>query len=116
VAEETWSVSVLGDRRTELASLPLLTDVLDGIEAMAASRKQNVAISVSIFPRLHPGRSYPKYKPWDERVDDFVVPGIGLAFLGDGLCQFGVHIGASRTGRRILPGAREGHNRRKAQA
>src|ERR1700677_3313972 len=46
-------------------------------------------ITVSILPRLHPRRSYPKYRPWNERVDDFVVPRVGLAFLGDGLCQFG---------------------------
>src|SRR6202012_5368531 len=73
-------------------------------------------ITVSILPRLHPGRSYPKYKPWNERVDNFVVPRVGLAFLGDGLCQFGVHVGPWRNGRGILPGAREGHHRGKTQA
>ncbi len=52
VAEETWSVSVLGDRRAEVASLPLLADVLDGIEAMAASRKQTVAVVLDEFQQL----------------------------------------------------------------
>src|ERR1700677_837825 len=52
VAEESWSVSVLGDRRPEEASLPLLTDVLDGIEAMAKSRNQIVAVVLDEFQQL----------------------------------------------------------------
>jgi hypothetical protein len=52
VAEETWSVSVLGDRRAEAASLPLLTEVLDGVEAMAASRKRNVVVVLDEFQQL----------------------------------------------------------------
>jgi hypothetical protein len=52
VAEQTWSVSVLGDRRAEAASLPLLTEVLDGIEAMAASQKRTVAIVLDEFQQL----------------------------------------------------------------
>ena len=52
VAEETWSVSVLGDRRAKAASLPLLTDVLDGIDAMAASGKKTVAVVLDEFQQL----------------------------------------------------------------
>jgi hypothetical protein len=52
VAEDTWSVSVLGDRRAEAASLPLLTEVLDGIEAMAASRKKTVVVVLDEFQQL----------------------------------------------------------------
>lgn len=52
VAEGTWSVSVLGDRRAEAASLPLLTDVLDGIEAMAASNKRTVVVVLDEFQQL----------------------------------------------------------------
>jgi hypothetical protein len=52
VAEQTWSVSVLGDRRAETASLPLLTDVLDGIDAMAASQKKTVAVVLDEFQQL----------------------------------------------------------------
>jgi hypothetical protein len=52
VAEETWSVSLLGDRHGEAESLPLLTEVLDGIEAMAASRKQTVAVVLDEFQQL----------------------------------------------------------------
>jgi hypothetical protein len=52
VAEGTWSVSVLGDRRTEAASLPLLTEVLDGIDAMAASRKRTVVVVLDEFQQL----------------------------------------------------------------
>lgn len=52
VAEETWSVSVLGDRRSEAASLPVLTEVLDGIEAMAASRKRTVVVVLDEFQQL----------------------------------------------------------------
>lgn len=40
VTEQTWSVSLLGDRRAEATSLPVLTEVLDGVEAMAASQKK----------------------------------------------------------------------------
>jgi len=52
VAEQTWSVAVLGDRRSEAPSLPLLTDVLDGIEAMAASQKRTVAVVLDEFQQL----------------------------------------------------------------
>ncbi|MHB8477813.1 MAG: AAA family ATPase [Steroidobacteraceae bacterium] len=52
VTEDTWSVSVLGDRRAEAASLPLLTEVLDGIEALAASRKRTVVVVLDEFQQL----------------------------------------------------------------
>lgn len=52
IAEETWSVSVLGDRRAEAQSLPLLTEVLDGIEAMAASSKKIVVVVLDEFQQL----------------------------------------------------------------
>jgi uncharacterized protein len=52
VAEGTWSVSVLGDRRAEAGSLPLLTEVLDGIEAMAASGRRTVAVVFDEFQQL----------------------------------------------------------------
>jgi hypothetical protein len=43
---------VLGGRKNEAASLPLLTDVLDGIEAMAASQKGTVAVVLDEFQQL----------------------------------------------------------------
>jgi hypothetical protein len=52
VTEGTWSVSVLGDRRAEAASLPLLTEVLDGIESMAASNKKTVVVVLDEFQQL----------------------------------------------------------------
>jgi energy-coupling factor transporter ATP-binding protein EcfA2 len=52
VSEQTWSVSVFGDRRADTASLPLLTDVLDGIDAMAASQKRTVAVVLDEFQQL----------------------------------------------------------------
>jgi len=52
VSEQTWSVSVFGDRRADTASLPLLSDVLDGIDAMAASQKRTVAVVLDEFQQL----------------------------------------------------------------
>jgi uncharacterized protein len=52
VTEQTWSVSVFGDRRADTASLPLLTDVLDGIDAMAASQKRTVTVVLDEFQQL----------------------------------------------------------------
>jgi hypothetical protein len=43
---------VFGDRRAEAASLPLLSDVLDGIEAMAASRKRSILVVLDEFQQL----------------------------------------------------------------
>jgi hypothetical protein len=43
---------VLGDRRAETASLPVLTEVLDGIEAMAASRRSAVVVVLDEFQQL----------------------------------------------------------------
>jgi energy-coupling factor transporter ATP-binding protein EcfA2 len=52
VTEQTWSVSILGDRRTAATSLPVLTEVLDGVEAMAASQKRTVAVVLDEFQQL----------------------------------------------------------------
>lgn len=52
VTEGTWSVSVLGDRRAEAASLPLLTEVLDGIDSMSASTKKTVVVVLDEFQQL----------------------------------------------------------------
>lgn len=52
VSEQTWSVSVFGDRHPDAASLPLLTDVLDGIDAMAAAQKRTVAVVLDEFQQL----------------------------------------------------------------
>jgi len=52
VTEQTWSVSLLGDRRAAATSLPVLTEVLDGIEAMAASQKRIVAVVLDEFQQL----------------------------------------------------------------
>lgn len=52
VTEQTWSVSLLGDRRAAATSLPVLTEVLDGIEAMAASQKRTVAVVLDEFQQL----------------------------------------------------------------
>jgi hypothetical protein len=52
VTEQTWSVSLLGDRRAGATSLPVLTEVLDGVEAMAASQKKAVAVVLDEFQQL----------------------------------------------------------------
>jgi hypothetical protein len=52
VSEQTWSVSVFGDRRADTASLPLLSDVLNGIDAMAASQRRTVAVVLDEFQQL----------------------------------------------------------------
>ena len=52
LAEQTWSVSLLGERRTDTLDLPLLTDVLDGIDAMAKSQKRSVAVVLDEFQQL----------------------------------------------------------------
>jgi AAA+ ATPase superfamily predicted ATPase len=52
VAEQTWSVSLLGGRRTEGSDLPLLTDVLDGIDAMAEAQEKKVAVVLDEFQQL----------------------------------------------------------------
>ncbi len=52
VTEQAWSVSFLGDRRAAATSLPVLTEVLDGIEAMAASQKRTVAVVLDEFQQL----------------------------------------------------------------
>jgi uncharacterized protein len=52
VTEQTWSVSLLGDRRAAATSLPVLTEVLDGVEAMAASQKKTVAVVLDEFQQL----------------------------------------------------------------
>jgi uncharacterized protein len=50
--EQTWSVSLLGERRSETSALPLLTEVLDGIDAMAKSRARRVAVILDEFQQL----------------------------------------------------------------
>jgi uncharacterized protein len=52
LGEQTWSVSLLGERRTDNAALPLLTDVLDGIDAMAKSQGKTVAVVLDEFQQL----------------------------------------------------------------
>jgi len=52
LGQQTWSVSLLGERRTDDAALPLLTDVLDGIDAMAKSQGMTVAVVLDEFQQL----------------------------------------------------------------
>jgi uncharacterized protein len=52
VGEQTWSVSLLGESRKESAALPLLTEVLDGIDAMAKSQGKIVAVVLDEFQQL----------------------------------------------------------------
>jgi uncharacterized protein len=52
VGEQTWSVSLLGESRTESAALPLLTEVLGGIDAMAKSQGKIVAVVLDEFQQL----------------------------------------------------------------
>jgi hypothetical protein len=52
LGEQTWSVWLLGDRRTDNAALPLLTDVLDGIDAMAKSQGKIIAVVLDEFQQL----------------------------------------------------------------
>src|SRR6185312_14537509 len=52
VADHTWSVSLLRERRTDDSDLPLLTDVLDGIDAMASSQKKTVVVVLDEFQQL----------------------------------------------------------------
>ena len=52
VTEQTWSVSVLGGRRSQQAELPLLTDVLDGIDGLAKSKKKTVVIVLDEFQHI----------------------------------------------------------------
>jgi uncharacterized protein len=52
LAEQTWSVSLLGERRADDSDLPLLTEVLDGIDAMAKFQKKTVAVVLDEFQQL----------------------------------------------------------------
>ena len=52
VAEQTWSVSILGGRRAAESDLPLLTDVLDGIDAMAKDQQKKVVVVLDEFQQL----------------------------------------------------------------
>jgi uncharacterized protein len=50
--DATLSVSLVGERRPETAALPLLTEVLDGIDAMAKSRAMRVVVILDEFQQL----------------------------------------------------------------
>lgn len=52
VAEQTWAVSILAAKRKTVSDLPLLTDVLDGIDAMAAARRRRAAVVLDEFQQL----------------------------------------------------------------
>ena len=52
VSGQTFSVSLLGGRPPEGSDLPLLTDVLDGIDAMAKSQRKKVAVVLDEFQQL----------------------------------------------------------------
>jgi hypothetical protein len=52
LGEQTWTVSLLGERRADNAALPLLTDVLDGIDAMAKSQGKTIAVVLDEFQQL----------------------------------------------------------------
>jgi uncharacterized protein len=52
LTEHTWSVSLSDERRGADSDLPVLTDVLDGIDAMAKSQKRAVAVVLDEFQQL----------------------------------------------------------------
>lgn len=52
LAEQTWSISLLSERRTDDSDLPLLTEVLDGVEAMAKAQRKTVAVVLDEFQQL----------------------------------------------------------------
>jgi AAA+ ATPase superfamily predicted ATPase len=52
LGEQTLSVSLLGDPRSDNSALPLLTEVLDGIDTMAKAQAKSVAVILDEFQQL----------------------------------------------------------------